>query len=155
MEEIWKDVPDYEGLYEVSDLGRIRNKKGLIKKQFLSDKGYLKVELYKNGKSKKLRVHRLVAQAFIENQFNKNEVNHKNGIKIDNFVDNLEWMTTQENLQHAFENGLKYKKISDEDVKFIKENYKSGDKIFGRKAFSEKFGVSVRYINTIVSGRAR
>ena len=128
MIEIWKPVKDYEGLYEVSNIGNIRSitryKKTL--KPILNKFGYLYVTLYKNKKSSIKKIHRLVAEAFIPNDENKREVNHKSGIKIDNRVCNLEWSTSQENRLHAIKNNLwkhatKKVKQYDLDGNFIKE----------------------------------
>ena len=118
MFEIWKDVDDYVGIYQVSNLGKIRTfyaKNGKLSKntRLLSGKkdkdGYLNFTLSdtKNGrKVKYVRVHRLVANAFLQNPFGKNLINHKNGIKDDNRVENLEWCTSKENTHHAFKNKL-------------------------------------------------
>lgn len=99
--EIWKDIEGYEGLYQVSNMGRVKsfniNENGKILKQGTTKKGYLYVILYKDKKTKPMRVHRLVAQAFIPNEDNKPQVNHINEIKTDNRVENLEWMTNEEN----------------------------------------------------------
>jgi hypothetical protein len=105
--EIWKDVIGYEGLYQVSNLGRIKSlnyrAKGIceIMKFSLLD-GYPSLSLTKNGKYKTYRIHRLVANAFVYNLHNKPQVNHKNGNRADNNVDNLEWVTNQENCIHSF-----------------------------------------------------
>lgn len=97
MEEIWKPILNFEGLYEVSNLGRIRSlgnytHKGThIKKPTKTEKGYLKIQLYKDGKRFSFRVHRIVAEAFISNPNNLPEVNHKDENKLNNSVANLEW----------------------------------------------------------------
>lgn len=120
MQEIWKDIPGYEGYYQASNLGLIRsidrtiktkyNKlvplKGKILKQHIDACGYSYVSMYKNNKHSTLAVHRLVAMAFIPNPENKSDVNHKNCIKTCNVVNNLEWMTRSQNVKHAFDNGL-------------------------------------------------
>jgi hypothetical protein len=108
--EIWKDVKGYNGLYKVSNKGNVisyvKNKNGkLLKPEII--RSYYSVALSKNKTMKKHRIHRLVAHAFIDNQFNKPQVNHKNGNKLDNNVDNLEWCTNSENAIHAFKNGLR------------------------------------------------
>lgn len=105
--EIWKDVVGYEGLYEVSNTGKVRNNKTKINKSIILDtKGYVRVVLYRNGKPIFKRVHRLVAKAFIANHLNKLQVNHIDGNKNNNYVSNLEWVTNQENMTHAIKNGL-------------------------------------------------
>lgn len=118
--EIWKDVVGYEESYQVSDKGRVYSKgfdyltSGInshrckinpdILKCLNSTNGYHNVALYKKGvKNRKYFVHRLVAIAFIPNLENKPHVNHKNGIRTDNRLENLEWCTAKENIVHSFE----------------------------------------------------
>ena len=100
MEEIWKDIQGYEGLYRVSNLGRVKSFHK-AKEHILSpgkDKdGYFQVQLYKNGINKMRKVHRLVAQAFISNPNNLPQINHKDENKQNNNVDNLEWCTNEYN----------------------------------------------------------
>lgn len=109
--EIYKDIPNYESLYQVSNLGNIKNiTTGKILKTFLNKYGYLQVTLCKNNKTKLFRVHRLVASSFIDNPSNKTQVNHINGDKKDNRVDNLEWCTGSENIRHSYKNRLQIAK---------------------------------------------
>lgn len=106
MEEIWRDVSDYEGLYQVSNLGRVKSfrkwKRARCPDEYIlnssvNNSGYHVVTLY-NGKSKrKFLVHRLVAQAFVENPFSFQNVNHKDEDKNNNTAYNLEWCTVQYN----------------------------------------------------------
>lgn len=103
-QEIWKDVIGYEGLYQVSNLGRLKSKYRILKQ---SGKRYWKVCLSKNNIHYRLDVHRLVAKAFIPNPHNYIEINHIDGNKHNNNVNNLEWTTRSENLKHAFRIGLK------------------------------------------------
>ena len=102
-EEIWKPIKEFEGYYEVSNMGRVRslNYKRTGKKKILKNiedyKGYLEVGLTKNGKRKQFKVHRLVAEAFIPNPENKPCIDHINTVKSDNRVENLRWVTYKEN----------------------------------------------------------
>lgn len=112
MDEIWKDISGYEGRYHVSNHGRVKSctradcNNRLVKERILhtrkSKVGYLQVTLFCDGAAKSLTVHRLVATAFIQNLENKPEVNHIDGDKHNNHVDNLEWVTSRENHLHAF-----------------------------------------------------
>lgn len=114
MQETWRDVPGYEGLYQVSNQGNVRsvdrlvidtNRKRLYKgKQLnpiLDRKGYKFVILSRQGRLKNMKVHRLVAMAFIPNPENYPEINHKDENKVNNFVENLEWCTTQYNTSYG------------------------------------------------------
>lgn len=105
-EEIWKDVKDYEGRYQVSNQGRVKRlyhrsgKERVISPEKVMG-GYLRVNLYKNGKAKHISVHRLVAQTFIPNTENWPEVNHKDEVKTNNSVANLEWCSKAYNCQYG------------------------------------------------------
>lgn len=102
-QEIWKDVVGYEGLYEISNLGSIRNfKTKAIKKTIICKNGYRRVSVSKNCHHKIKCMHRIIAEAFIPNPENKPQVNHKNGIRTDNSIENLEWMTAKENIRHSY-----------------------------------------------------
>jgi hypothetical protein len=100
--EIWKTIATIPN-YEVSTLGRVRGSKGILCR---GSHKYHSVDLYANGKRFSRYVHRLVAETFIPNPDNKGEVNHINGVKDDNRVENLQWSTRSENMKHAYDNGL-------------------------------------------------
>lgn len=144
--EVFRDVLGYEGLYQVSNYGRVKSleRKNIfycgLRKEYLerptkekilnynkSNRGYLQVCLTKDGKSKTYTVHRLVAKAFIPNLKNKKQVNHIDGNKENNNIDNLEWATSSENNKHAFRTGLNkphnVRKVNQYDLKgnFIKQ----------------------------------
>ena len=108
MTEVWKDIPGYEGIYQVSNQGRVKRsfKKG---ERIMSGKkakdGYIDVILSVNQNKRCYRLHRLVAEAFIPNPNNKPQVNHKDRNKRNNEVGNLEWVTGSENVVHAFATG--------------------------------------------------
>jgi len=107
-DEVWRGVVGYEGLYVVSNLGnvrslpkRTRHREELEMTKRVGSGGYLYVHLRKNGKSNNRLVHRLVAEAFIDNPYNKPQVNHIDGNKKNNNVNNLEWVTHSENQLHS------------------------------------------------------
>ena len=108
--EIWRPVIGYENNYVVSNLARIKNTRSLRMLKPINSRGYTLVSLCKNGIIKSTRIHRIVALAFIPNPHNKPFINHKNGNKNDNSIENLEWCTYKENLQHSWDTGLRKKK---------------------------------------------
>ena len=131
MTEIWRDITNYEDTYQISNLGNVRSKDrvvlyidkrkrifpGQTMKLNIDTKGYYKVNLRKNNKFKSLRIHKLVAEHFLKKEIGKNIVNHKDGNKLNNCVDNLEFVTISENTIHAirvlkkdFTNGGKHSK---------------------------------------------
>ena len=119
--EVWKDVVGYEGFYKVSDRGNVfsvgrvssigRRIGGILLKPQYDKGGYLQVRLYKNGKRKGKLIHRLVLEAFVENPNNLPEVNHKDEIKDNNNVENLEWCTSAYNVNHGTRNKRVSKKV--------------------------------------------
>ena len=131
--EIWKNVVGFEEQYEISNLGNLRSKERFVKhwrggerkykSNFknirLNDKGYFRCNLKNEGKRYDFTIHKLVALAFLPNEENKPFVNHKNGIKTDNRVENLEWCSASENITHAVKNRLVKTKLTDEQAKEI------------------------------------
>lgn len=174
MNENWKDIKGFEGLYQVSDLGRIKslartrkNKnesvsivKEIIKKPTPNPRGYSIIQLHKKSERKYFSVHRLVAEAFVPKIKHKHYVNHKNCIKGDNRAANLEWCTHKENIAHSWANGLSYvhrgenhchSKLTDKDVIKIKSMLES--KKYMQKEIAEKYKVSRSVICNIANGK--
>lgn len=112
MEEIWKSISGYDDIYQISSFGRIRSKCGkadgqyVIRKNRISGKGYPSITLHHQGERKYFFIHRLVAEAFIPNPKELPQINHKDGNKRNNCVENLEWCTNSENMNHCYENRL-------------------------------------------------
>jgi predicted DNA-binding protein YlxM (UPF0122 family) len=174
MQEIWKSlkgIVEYGDYYEVSNLGRVRsvdrrvnsrNGKRLVKGQILKQQvdkyGYMRVYCYLNGKGRNYQVHRLVALSFIPNLENKPQVNHKDGNKQNNHIDNLEWSTNKENMKHAFSIGLNEgikgeenvnAKLTENDVVNIYNLYKTNK--YSMKDLADKFNTSETNVFNIVS----
>lgn len=160
--EVWRDIVGYEGLYQVSNLGRVKSLerfrhteqgvKFLLKeralKPFGSGRGYKQITLSKDGIGKNFLVHRLVAAAFIENPFGKPFVNHKNGVKTDNYVENLEWVTNKENLAHASAYGLLGSKLNYLDAMRIVTSYQPGSVTM--EEIGKGYGVSRKVIGAVI-----
>lgn len=170
--EVWKELSGFEGLYQISNMGRInalerkwkiRNggiftKKEKILKGVKQKTGYLFVCLYKDGVKYQFLIHRLVAMTFIDNIQNLPEVNHKNGIKTDNRASELEWSSKSENLKHAFKIGLKRAKKGAENIcsRAVQQLSKTGEliKIFGSTKEAEgMLGIDHRVIGRVANGR--
>lgn len=162
MEEIWKDIEGYEGLYQVSNLGRVKSlnykrsgKEGILTPTPIYG-GYMHINLYKNGKPKPYLIHRLVAQSFIPNPNNLPEVNHKDENKENNSVDNLEWCTSKYNANH----GTRNKRVS-ENNKGKNPNIRkvicvtTGEIFDCIKDAEEKYGVANQNITACCRGRQK
>lgn len=165
--EIWKDITGLEGEYQVGNSGKVKSldrycrskadsksfRKGIIRKQFISNAGYYRVSL----KGKYQTVHRLVAIAFVDNPENKPEVNHKNGIKTDNRAINLGWCTKSENMYHAYRNGAtilrgsknSQSKIKESDIPEIRKAKCSKE----YRVLADKLGVTENTIYRIATKR--
>lgn len=155
MKEKWKSVVGYEGVYSVSNMGSVRRDKkwrntyiGRILKPRVDNFGYEVLTLSNNGKVKLVKVHKLVMNAFVGSVPNNKNVNHKNGIKTDNRLSNLEYLTQSENVSHAY-NVLGHKssfgenhgnsKLNDKTVNFMRYMYQEG-KGWGITAIAEILG---------------
>lgn len=157
MVEIWKELHEYPGT-EVSSLGHVKGLKG-FRKLFVKKHGYVGVVLTKKQKKKNFLVHRLVAEAFIPNPSNLPQVNHINGIKTDNRVENLEWCTASHNEKHAHSLGLKSQvgennacsRLTEDDVLNIRHKLSVGEK--GR-VLSKQYGVTEQTICDIKKRRS-
>ena len=167
--ETWRDAIGYEGLYRVSDLGRVRSLdrvvdgpkgqmrlNGKVMKLSLVG-GYEQIGLCKNGPQKFLYVHRLVAAAFIGPRPNEKQVNHRDGNKLNNRSSNLEYVTARENIHHAWRMGLSKtrgtehpaSKLTEENVLAIREAHAAGG--VSQKKLADKYGVSAGSISFIVN----
>ena len=155
--EIWKDIPEYEGVYQVSNLGRVRSLKWgkqRILKGGKNPKGYSLASLCKDGNVITNKIHRLVMLAFVgESDL---QVNHINGIKTDNRLENLEYCTGPENIQHAFDTGLMARGEDVYNSKLTKacaERIKYGHHGMTQQAIAEIYGISDRHVSDIRSGK--
>ena len=162
IKEEWRPIKGYEGYYEVSNLGRVR-RCAVILKERISKYGYANVTLYGRSKPKTCRVHRLVAEAFIENFGERPYVNHIDGCKKNNCVKNLEWSTQKENVQHAYKIGLAhgaggennpYAKLTNDQAEEIRNVYIPYDKEYGGRKLAQKYGVSRSVISLIVNNKS-
>lgn len=173
---IWKPILKFNGEYEVSNTGLVRStdknilksngktyfRKSKILRPAKTKDGYLQVGISFQNKLSSHKIHRLVAVSFICGQENKTDVNHKDGNKLNNFVENLEWVTKSENTKHAYENNLKkpligckngMAKLTIDQVKEIRRIADSGGRYYGRKELAKRFGISEARIKEIVTRR--
>ena len=168
-----KPIKGFEGLYEISDDGYVISLSRVLPtptanytlkerktKGYKTKKGYFAFDFRRRG-GKCVFVHKLVAEAFIPNPENKPQINHKDGNKENNCVENLEWCNNSENQIHAFKNGLQKSnfkhpnsKLTYEDVIYIKRNYQKGILGKGMKSLSKKFNVCYSTIQQIINGKS-
>lgn len=160
--EIWKEVVDNPN-YIVSNTGYIRRKGRDVNKGYKHRDGYMCADLYQDNERQKKRIHRVVAEAFIPNPDNKPDINHKDGNKLNNHVDNLEWVTKLENNRHGWGNGL----ITPSRSMLGRSNPNAGRKgrsfrivetgeVFGTmRECEEKTDCDNRHINDCLRGRQK
>lgn len=163
--EVWLPIKGFSR-YEASNFGRLRSlnykKTGLVKvlKPAISDDGYLKTMLQRdNKKYSTISVHRKIAETFHGKPEGK-EVNHKDGIKTNNYSDNLEWLTHAENCQHSFDTNLQQAKVGElngmakitpEQVLYARKLKKEKGRFWGRNELAEKWGISAKHLQHIVN----
>ena len=153
IETIWKDIPGYEH-YQIGISGLVRKIYGLKSKRFRKERvktkilktrinnfGYIEVRLWNGRKPSTRFIHKLLGQAFIPNIQNKTQINHKNGIKYDNRLENLEWVTGSENMIHAYQTGLLkkvLKPVIDNCSKTVYKSAREASKQYGINYFTLK-----------------
>lgn len=160
MEEIWKIIDGYNNAYQISNLGNVRSihkSKKILKTDKDDPDRYVSVTLYLSvGKRKKEKIHRLIAKAFIPNPENKSQVNHINGNKKDNSIENLEWVTPSENVIHSYKTGLQKPtrgtdscraKLTEENIINIRKEWDDEKQL---PYLSNKYGVAKTTIHAIV-----
>lgn len=160
--EIWKPIKGYEGLYEISNLGRLKKleKKWVAGKGsvrfaeesitlgILNSHGYYTFDLCKNGNPKKTKIHRLVAEHFLEKEINKKIVNHIDGDKSNNRATNLEWTTSKINNEHAYAVGLRKTKLTTVEIKEMRNFY--DDNLYTTYELAQLYGISQSNVWNIV-----
>lgn len=156
---IWKAIPGTKGEYQVSNTGLVMTTKtGRILRPVIDVRGYERVALYKTDKDRRYKVHRLVATAFIPNPNSLPQVNHKDGDKRNNNVDNLEWISNADNMKHANANGLRdgHRKFCMEKKKpIIATNIKTGETIKFDSILSAKNALKTCHINEVLDGKRK
>lgn len=152
--EIWKSHPDIEGI-EVSSFGRVRSVKGHYYTISTRSDGYLQVQLHMNGKHINKLVHRLVAQTFIPNLNNFPEVNHKNCVRDDNYVTNLEWCSRKYNRQYREKHGVSQTESTGHPLFAISLDTLEVSHFSAQKEAERELGISQSDINNVIKGRQK
>ena len=154
--EIWKEIPGTNGEYKISNYGKVMTTKtGRILSPAIDERGYERVCLFKMDRSHRYKVHRLVAITFIPNPDNKEQVNHKDGNKRNNSVDNLEWVTNEENMHHSRANGLHdgHKRFCESRKKrIIATHIESGKETFFDSILAAKKALGTCHIQEVLRG---
>ena len=155
QQEEWKDIKGYENLYQVSNLGNIRRVSNKTKKTRLNNWGYIIIDLWKENKSTTKAVHRIVAETFLPNPDNKAEVNHIDGNKTNNSINNLEWVTREENIQHAYDTELNPKSLPMPEVVKMPKIIccETGDVFNSITEASYKYNVSISHLSSCLNGK--
>lgn len=161
--EIWRNAVGYAGHYQISNYGRAKSlKRGRqeILRAVKNPAGYSIVVLFKNNERKNFSIHQLVAQAFIENLYDKPFIHHRNHKRLNNCVWNLEWVTQIENMGYASQAGTvkagadnPAAKLTAEDVRYIRRVYVPRHPKFGATALAKKFNVCIQRICDVVRYR--
>lgn len=162
--ELWKEVPEAAGRYYVSTLGRLLTiawkgtSQARVMKPALDPCGYMRTMIVRDGRTRTIKIHRLVAQTFLPNPANLSDVNHINGIKSDNRPENLEWMSRKQNMQHAFRTGLQHiRGVSNPaciltEAQVLEIRSKHQPRIYTREVLATEYGVSLPTIKDILRG---
>ena len=154
--EIWRTVDGSNGDYAVSNCGRVKNTKTeRILKPVIDQRGYGRVCLFTMNRDKRYKVHRLVAQAFIPNPNKLPQVNHKDGNKQNNAVENLEWITNEDNMKHANENGLReghHLFCESKKKPIVATNVKTGEEIEYDSILAAGKSLGTRHIQEVLKG---
>lgn len=154
--EVWKDIPGTNGEYKISNYGKVKTSKtGRILSPAIDMCGYERVCLFKMDRRRRYKVHRLVAITFIPNPDNKEQVNHKDGNKRNNNIDNLEWVTNEENMHHSRENGLHdgHKRFCESRKKrIIATHIESGKEIVFDSILAAKKALGTCHIQEVLRG---
>lgn len=154
--KIWKEIPGSNGEYKVSNYGEVMTAKtGRILTPAIDACGYERVCLFKMDRNRRFKVHRLVAMTFIDKVDGKNQVNHKDGNKCNNYVDNLEWCTSKENVHHAKNTGLRkgHEQMCEKRRKpIIATNIATGETIRFESILAAKTAIKTNHIQEVLKG---